>query len=391
MTFNTQALWRRGKDLARKSFRFDRPLLLLQSDDWGRVGVRDREGLEQLRAAGVELGEKPYDFYTLETCEDIENLREVLSRHHDTTGRSPSVVMNFIVGNLDFEKMAAADFREVILRPLSSGLPGHWSRPGLFDAYRRGIDDGVFYPALHGISHFCREAVQRALSGPSERLELLHALWRAETPYIYWRMPWVGYEYWDPDRAPEERFLPRETQNVHVKAAADAFSQMFGKRAESACAPGYRADRNTHSAWVRAGIKTCQNGPGRLTGPYFDESGILNLHRSVNFEPATDGEDFSLEGCVRSVAECFERGIPAIVSVHSINFHSSLRDFRSASLQLLDRFLISLESKYPDLLYVNDGDLYSLVQHGSYRSGERDVPVRVTQVGLLAKMAGGKV
>ena len=38
---------------------FSRPLVLIQSDDWGRVGVRDREGHEQLRTSGIRLGENP--------------------------------------------------------------------------------------------------------------------------------------------------------------------------------------------------------------------------------------------------------------------------------------------------------------------------------------------
>ena len=62
-----------------------RPLVLLQSDDWGRVGVRDKEGLELLQASGMTLGERPYDFYTLETAEDVIALRDLLSRHRDST------------------------------------------------------------------------------------------------------------------------------------------------------------------------------------------------------------------------------------------------------------------------------------------------------------------
>jgi len=58
------------------ALRFDRPLVLLQSDDWGRAGVRDREGWDELRAAGLNLGEKPYDFYSLETAEDVHALAE---------------------------------------------------------------------------------------------------------------------------------------------------------------------------------------------------------------------------------------------------------------------------------------------------------------------------
>ena len=59
-----------------RDLRFSRPLVLLQSDDWGRVGVRDREGYEQLRSSGIHLGENPYDYYSLETAEDVMALRE---------------------------------------------------------------------------------------------------------------------------------------------------------------------------------------------------------------------------------------------------------------------------------------------------------------------------
>ena len=47
--------WAKEKPKVR-DLRFSRPLVLLQSDDWGRVGVRDREGYEQLRASGVHWG-----------------------------------------------------------------------------------------------------------------------------------------------------------------------------------------------------------------------------------------------------------------------------------------------------------------------------------------------
>src|SRR5882724_6345176 len=70
-----------------KRLSFSRPLVLLQSEDWGRVGVRDREGYEQLRASGVHLGENPYDYYSLETAEDVMALRDLLKRHRDSTGR----------------------------------------------------------------------------------------------------------------------------------------------------------------------------------------------------------------------------------------------------------------------------------------------------------------
>ena len=98
MLNRVRKLWRGDQVLqSDEGLSFDRPLLVLQSDDWGRVGVRDREGYELLRAAGVTLGQHPYDFYTLETADDVNALGEMLKRHRDSTGRSPCLVMNFVM------------------------------------------------------------------------------------------------------------------------------------------------------------------------------------------------------------------------------------------------------------------------------------------------------
>ena len=72
---------------ARGGLRVGRPLVVLQSDDWGRVGVRDREGWEELRDLGLNLGERSYDFYSLETAEDVAEIAALLQRHRDSTGR----------------------------------------------------------------------------------------------------------------------------------------------------------------------------------------------------------------------------------------------------------------------------------------------------------------
>jgi hypothetical protein len=371
-------LWQRVLNLRPvEGFHFSRPLVLLQGDDWGRVGLRDQEGLEQLRAAGLMLGERPYDFYTLETAEDLAALSALLKRHHDSGGRRPCVQMNFILANLDFAKMGADAFQQIHLLPLAEGLPQAWNRPGLLDAYRQGIADGAFYPALHGAAHFCRSAVERNLAKDSDRAGLLHTLWRAGTPYIHWRMPWIGYEYWDPENPESGGFLPAETQRELISQAVGAFARLFCALPRSACAPGYRSNDDTHRAWAQHGVRVAQNGPGTLVPPHFDRHGILHLSRTVEFEPAVDAT-FSVEACLRQAETCFEQGVPAIVSVHSINFHSTVRDFRSRTLQALDEFLTALESKRANLLYLHDGDLYELVNRGSCKTPRGTAQVNVT-------------
>jgi hypothetical protein len=361
-------------------FYFDRPLVIFQSDDWGRVGLRDREGLDQLRAAGLDLGQRAYDLYSLETAEDLAALREILRRHRDSNGRHPCVQMNFILANLDLGRMAAEGFRDIHLLPLSDGLPQGWGRPGLIEAYREGIGEKLFHPALHGTTHFCRAAVERHLTGDGKRAELLRTLWRAGTPYIHWRMPWIGYEYWDPEKPEDDRFLKVENQLELIGQAVGWFAKLFSTLPSSACAPGYRANDDTHRAWAKHGIRVAQNGPACVP-PHMDRHGLLQLARSVEFEPAVDAE-FSVAACVRQAESCFAQGLPALVSLHSINFHSTVRDFRGRTLKFLDEFLGALEEKHSDLLYLHDTDLHELVQHGEYESASGKVRVNVTKKGF---------
>ncbi len=372
-------VWQRAKDLLPISgFHFGRPLLLLQSDDWGRVGLRDSGSMEQLQSAGLKLGERPYDFYTLETAEDLSALMATLTRHRDSAGRHPCLEMNFVLGNLDFARMEVEGWERIHILQLAEGLPKGWDRPGLVEAYRSGISDGVFHPALHGTLHFCSQSVERNLAGGGERVALLRTLWQAGTPYIHWRMPWIGYEYWDPEKPPDDRFLPASSQQEIIGQTVGAFAKLFSALPFSACAPGYRANDDTVRAWAQHGIRVAQNGPGGVVPPHFDSHDVLQVFRTIEFEPAVD-PNFSLESCLEKAEKCFEQGLPAIVSLHSINFHSAVKDFRSATLRYLAEFLSAIQSRHSDLLYLNDKELHELVQHGCYETTSGTVRVDVTQ------------
>jgi hypothetical protein len=366
-------------------FSFSRPLVAIQSDDWGRVGLRDREGYEWLRARGIRLGENPYDLYSFETADDVTAIASLFSRHRDSTGRSPCMVMTFCTANLDFKKMKAQGYKGIEVLPLSEGLPGSWSRPGLFDAYRKGIQNGVFYPAMHGLTHFCPVAVENTLAKGGERAGLLRLFWEAETPYIYWRMPWVGYEYWNPEK-PRAGFLPTDIQRVQISKAREFFTALFDKAPVSACAPGYFANRNTCSTWAEMGIRIAQNGTGgALNAPYIDDTGILHLHRTIDLEPSH--RELEVDKYLQIAGSSFARGLPFIISTHSINFHSTLKDFRTSTLAALDSLLTALESKYPDLLYVHDQDLYAIVTEGAFQGRDTRVTVSAMRQDLSARVA----
>jgi hypothetical protein len=106
---------------------------------------------------------------------------------------------------------------------------------------------------------------------------------------------------------------------------------------------------------------------------------MLFTFRTVEMEPAIERCD--LERLVSQAEGCFAGGLPAVISVHAINFHSTIQDFRTPTLKLMDEFLTVLEKKWPDLLYVDDADLFSLATEGSYAGENGRVKVGVTTVG----------
>lgn len=383
-------IWGRAKDLLPLSgFHFGQPLLLIQSDDWGRVGVRDREGFEGLRLAGLTLGTRPYDFYTLETADDLAALIAMLSHHHDSAGEPPSLQMNFVVGNLDFARMEGDNWREIHMLSLAEGFPKGWCRPGLIEAYRSGIADGVFHPALHGTTHFCRKAVERSLAAGGKRGALLRSLWQSGTPYIHWRMPWIGYEYWDPEEPDDAKFVSGASQFELIGQSVGEFAKFFSRLPLSACAPGYRANEDTVLAWARHGIRVAQNGPGAIVPPHFDVDEVLQVYRTIEFEPATDS-NFDLDSCLRQTESCFAQGLPAVVSIHSINFHSTVKEFRTRTIKLLDEFLSSIESRHDNLLYLCDAQLSELVQGGLYRTPRGHLRVPVTKKTFTRAQVAGQ-
>jgi hypothetical protein len=103
---------------------------------------------------------------------------------------------------------------------------------------------------------------------------------------------------------------------------------------------------------------------------------MLHTFRTLEMEPAIASVD--LKRLVDDVGECFNRGLPAIVSMHSINFHSTIQNFRAPTIALLDEFLTALKEKWPALLYINDADLFQIASEGFYSAQGARVDVGVT-------------
>src|SRR5438094_8438311 len=98
-------------------------------------------------------------------------------------------------------------------------------------------------------------------------------------------MPSFEYEYASPEKG-HAGFCAAATQASLIGDAAVYFKKLFSTAPVSACAPGYRANSDTHAAWSQCGVRVAQIGSGAPLPTYMDEWEILNLHRMIDFEPA---------------------------------------------------------------------------------------------------------
>lgn len=389
--YGLRALLLKYLDLFRRVtwYRLARPVVILHSDDWGLVGIADRRHREELRRAGVAVSDSPWDGYSLETAEDLEELYSVLGRHRDGAGRPPRLGAGFVLANVDFERTLGDELKRLCLRPIHRGWPAPWRRPGLLAAYREGIERGLLYPTLHGVTHFCLATARSVLENGGRRRETLERLYRHGVSHLDSLTPWLGFEFRRSREPGASAWLPLAEQRRIVERGVELFDALFGRLPLSGCAPGYRANRDTYRAWAALGLGVIQEGPGGARRPYRDAGGLLHLHRTAELEPAVRGARDALEQALAQCTAAFEEGAPAVVSIHSINFQSSLRNHRDPTLELLDRLLSEIEERHPDILYLDDGDLQQIL--GDDAPGPRDGPAWTSRRGfsLLGPRTGG--
>lgn len=361
-----------------REYRFSRPLVVFQSDDWGLLGIRDKEGFDKIAARGPAKPEHPYlADYGAETPEDLSALYSVLGSHRDSIGRPSVFVFNFVMTNVDFERVKKDAFKALHLKPISEGLPRPWEQSKVLHSYLKGMESGLLYPALHGLTHFNAASVEALLQEDTPRGEIMRELFEIGTPYSYDLTPWVGYEFKvHPEGPVGGRWLSYAGQREAIKSAALLFKQAFGFSPATACAPGYRANADTYRAWAAEGILVAQSGPGHDSPPFIARHGLLYLHRNVELEPAISPELSNVKGAVDKAVQCVQAGLPVIVSTHSVNYHSSLKNFRDLTLKKLDEFLTLLEQTLDGLLYVHDRDLLDIVKTGVFKANGKEIKVQ---------------
>lgn len=90
----------------------------IEQVDWGKIGIRDRKDFDTLDSNGHTWKQISWDYYSLDSADDLQSLNNVLLKHTDSKGCSPVFSSNFVLANPDFGRITASSFQTYHYIPL---------------------------------------------------------------------------------------------------------------------------------------------------------------------------------------------------------------------------------------------------------------------------------
>jgi hypothetical protein len=295
-----------------------RPVLIIESDDWG-AGPADQAAV---------LGE----------------IARLLAHFSDDDGRLP-----------------------VMTRQLISAQ----THGPLLDAIRTGTDKGVFDVQLHGLEHFWPPALLAASKGDESVSSWLDRAPDACTE----ELPSPLQSRWVDASVLPARTLKRTDVRQAVKEEVDAFQAIFGRTSNVVVPPTFVWNSVVEQCWAAAGIDVIVT-PGRryetrdesgkpagsgnpVHNAQAGENGIVYMVRDVYFEPSLG---HTVAQAHAALALKVELGLPALFETHRFNFLGT-DEKKELSLEKITSLLQDALITWPSLAFLSTGKLAMILKN----------------------------
>ena len=360
-----------------KSFKTDRQLVIIESDDWGSLRTKNKEILNKLNS--ISSAVKKDNFTQLDsiaTAEDLQTMFEVLQSVKNKVGNPACFTANVCTANPDFKTIKASNFEDFFFVPFTETLKAYSANQDLFSLWKEGKNNQVFKPQLHGREHLHALAWLAELRAGNK--DLLKAF-ELDT----WGIPYTAVlkQHRKNLQAALDHYGVNGEAEYHKKWIEDSaaiFKTAFGYSANSFIAPAYTWHHNIHRHLANAHIKTLQgiklqyepkhknktnyNRKVHFNGQIDNPSGLVYYPRNVFFEPAShpnkDWVSFTLKG----IEKAFKNKEPAIISSHRINFIGRLDvQHRDKNLSMLKEILKQIVKNYPYVEFIDSGQLANIL------------------------------
>lgn len=340
----------------------NRKIVLIESDDWGAIRMPSVSTYQTLVKKGIIPSSDPYLRYDcLESDSDLEALFEVLESVKDKNGNSAKITANCIMGNPDFEKIEADDFRTYHFEDVEHTFKKYPNHSRSFNLWFEGKANNIFIPQLHGREHVNVAMWMNNLrSSVNEYLLAFNFKTYAINSKIVESL---------------SRFFPNDDMQSPeeiVREAANIFQQKFGYKSISFVAPNYSWDNKVEQVLAEENIRFIQGSKKQnKSNPDIDNktsiyhyagqrnlAGQMYLVRNCLFEPSVSEKLDYYDICLKQIENAFKWKTPAIICSHRLNYVSMLsQENRDINLVLLKKMLQKIKSKWPNVEFMSTDEL----------------------------------
>lgn len=350
-------------------WRTGRKILVIESDDWGSVRIKDKAAYKALKAKGLNVDRKRYDqVESLESNQDLELLFETLNAVKDSQGNPGKFTPMCLVGNPDFEKIKQGHYEQYFFQPLEETIKEYPYSSNILELWRQGFAENIFVPQLHGREHFnVRRYMQILRNHPGKeglRFALQH---HSVGPSQYNEFTYPNYLGALHPTLKEE--IP-ELKN-YLMDAGDLFQKYLGYAPQAFVAPNAEEPKDLEESLQKIGVQYLTRakrrayplGDGEFAKEWnfigkVNEQGQCILNRNAFFEPCQKDEGKTLESCLKEIEIAFKWKKPAVVSSHRVNYVGSINaSNRYEGLRALKQLMERVLQKWPEVEFMTSAEL----------------------------------
>ncbi|KAA6302443.1 MAG: hypothetical protein EZS26_001275 [Candidatus Ordinivivax streblomastigis] len=356
-------------------YRTPRKIVVIESDDWGSVYMSTQEAFNKLSAMGFDFSKSHYlNFDCLESNADLEMLFEVLSKHKDSTGRTPVMTGVNVIANPNFEKIKANGFSKYEYELFPETCKRYKACDHVYELWKEGISKRLFVPIFHGREHL---NVQRWMKLLQEDNQTIKTLFEYEIPCVSKgingaQMPDLRAAF-DIDKKEDIEYLKEV-----ISTGLNDFEKLYGYRAKYFIPTNGPFNNSLETTLNDCGIKYIGTGKVQLEPlgnqeykKHFRYMGKKNsfgqvfLTRNCFFEPSSwehSRDKDWVNDCLKEIEIAFRCFKPATISSHRVNYTGSLHpENRANGLKKLDLLLSEIIKKWPMVEFMTSEELGDLI------------------------------
>lgn len=356
----------------RRGWKTDRKIVVIESDDWGSIRMPNRDVYEKMLNSGIRVDLSFINKYdTLASTDDFIQLYRVLRKYRDKNAKHPVITANTIMANPDFKKIRKNNFNKYYYEPFTKTLsryPNH-----NFDIREEGIEEGLFFPQLHGREHL---NVNRWMNYLQNNSKETHFAFESEYYGIGPKISLEGnpsfVQAFNSDVYNNEHSLERI-----LEEGLQLFENIFNYKSKSFIAPNYYWNNEIEDVLAKNNVAYLQGSFMQkvpLSRNKYNYTGKVNrnnqiyLTRNVIFEPSMLIKKDWVADSLKQINSAFKLQKPAIICTHRVNFIGGIfEENRTKNLKLLDKLFSELLSIWPDIEFMTTVELGNLIKNEDSR------------------------